>query len=861
MPVRIKFDSKESKTASGDGSQQKGLGLTWRQYTGIALAAIVLSTLGVVLFLYSKYARLADEKLAHGPFPKSSMLYGAPEVIGVGDTGNPQQMASRLRESGYAEDSRANAIGWYHLRPDAIEIFPGPQAYTSGEPGVLHFQQGKISSIIDLSDHSERTEWTLEPQLLSSLYDKNREKRRLVRYEDLPPVLVQAIISAEDHRFFQHSGFDPIRIVKAAFVDIKDRRRAEGASTLTQQLSWMLYLDHRKTFGRKFAELLISIHLEHKLTKQKILEYYANEVDLGRRGSFDIRGFGEAAQAYFGKSVRQLTLPEAATLAGLIQEPSYRNPVRWPERARLRRNVVLKMMLDNGYISQSQYESAAATPMITAKQGSNSADAPYFIDLVNNELTDNFEDKDFQDSGSRIYTTLDPDLQRDAMEAVSVGMESVDGILAKRRKKGVQVPEPQVALICIDPHTGEVKALVGGRNYAASQLNHAVAKRPSGSIFKAFVYAAALNTGLTNQSSAFTVSTLLDDSPKTFYAGGKAYSPVDFHKGDWKGQVTAREAIAESLNVPAVETAELAGYENVADLAHKAGLEDIRATPAMALGAYDVTPLAITGAYTIFANKGVLVKPRMVSKIADGTGHEIWSSEPETAKVLDPRISFLMTTLLQGVLRNGTGAGVWSYGFNLPAAGKTGTSHDAWFAGYTSNLLTIVWVGLDDYEDLKVEGAHAALPVWAEFMKRAHKHRAYRDVTDFTIPEGIVSAQVDPESGLLATSACPKASTDYYLVGTQPTAFCPLHQGGVTELAGWDAPSVSVTSPNGPVVGTSGSVPPPFRDASSNSSRNRSLPQPVSPAQPASTEQQEAQQQGESRQKHGFFDRLKGIFK
>ncbi len=631
-------------------------------------------------------------------------------------------------------------------------------------------------------------------------------------------------------------------------MDIKDRRRAEGASTLTQQLAWMLYLNHEKTFARKVAELMISIHLEHKLSKDKIFEYYANEVPLGHRGSFEIRGFGEAAQAYFGKSVRQLSLPEAATLAGLIQEPSYRNPVRWPDRARDRRNVVLKMMLDNGYITRSQFEEAAAAPMVIAKQGAESADAPYFVDLVNEQLTDDFEDQNFQDSGSRIYTTLDPQLQHDAVEAIASGMHEVDGILARRRKKNPNIPQPQVALVCIDPHTGEIKALVGGRNYGVSQLDHVTAERPSGSIFKAFVYAAALNSGLAGQPNPITASTLVEDEPKTFENG---YAPTDFHKGQWKGDITVREALAESLNVPAVEVAQAVGYGTVADLAHKVGLEKVEATPAMALGSYDVTPLQMAQAYTVFANNGVMVKPRFISRITESTGRELWKSELESEKILDPRIAFLMTNLMEGVLRYGTGAGVHAYGFNLPAAGKTGTSHDAWFAGYTTQLLCIVWVGQDNYDDLKVEGAHAALPVWAEFMKLAHQHRAYRDVSEFTIPEGVVSAQVDPESGQLATSACPKAITDYYLVGTQPAQFCALHQGGSTEIAGWDAPTVPAGSPSGSVIGAQqgGAIPPPFRDPNNPGKQNP-------PVAAAPNQNQNPQQTP----KHGFFDRLKSIF-
>jgi penicillin-binding protein 1B len=832
LPVRIKLPGRPRSAGTSHHN-------VLTKFLLIGAVAVFAVACVVVWFYYAKYARLTDEKLTQGPFPNSSLLYAAPQVIGVGDPGTPLRLAARLRESGYQEDARTNPMGWFHLRADAIEIFPGSSSYagSNSEPGVLRFADGKISSIISLSDNTARTEYTLEPELLSSMYDKNREKRRLVRYEDIPPVLVQALISAEDKRFFQHSGLDPLRIIKAVMVDVRERRQAEGASTLTQQLARMLWLDSRKTWTRKFDEALITIHLERKLSKQKILEYYANQVDLGRRGSFAIRGFGEASQAYFGKSIRGLTLPEAATLAGLIQEPSFRNPVRWPERARARRNVVLKMMLDNGYITGRQYEEAAASPMVTARQGIESADAPYFVDLVNERLAEDFHDRDFQETGSRIYTTLDPDLQRDAAESIAIGMKEVDAILAKRRKPGVAEEDAQVALICLDPHTGEIKALIGGKNYGVSQLNHVVAKRPSGSVFKAFVYAAALNTGLSDHPNPLlTASTIFDDSPQTFVFGGQNYEPVDYHHGDWEGDVTMRTAFAKSLNVPAVEVAQAAGYDNVAELAHKAGMPDIRATPAMALGAYDVTPLEIARAYTLFANKGVMVEPRFISRIEEKSGQATWESEPETKRVLDPRINFLMINLMQEVLRSGTGAGVRARGFTLPAAGKTGTSHDAWFAGFTTKLLCVVWVGLDDYQDLHLDGAKAALPIWTEFMKRAHKHRAYRDVTWFDVPEGVVSAQVDPESGALATSACPKTVTEYYLLGTQPAQFCPLHQGGATEIAGWDEapqpvnPSTVLAQSSAPGTGTDNPL-------------VQNLPNPPKPPK-----------------KPGLFDKIKSIF-
>ncbi len=837
MPLRIKFPKSSSRGRSSPGLDAARIS-RFVFYGALSVIAIVV---GFVCYSYVKYSDLADAKLEKGPFPNSSVLFAAPRTVGVGDEATKAEIANKLNESGYREDDKTNPYGWYHSRPDGIEIFPGKQSETESEPAVLRIQNGKILSIIALSDNSSRPEYSLEPAVLSAMFDANRAKRRLVKFEDIPPVLVDAVVSIEDKRFFQHSGFDPLRITKAVFVDLRHGRAVYGASTLTQQLAKMVWLDPRKTLGRKFEELLITVHLERKLTKEKIFEYYANQVPLGRRGSFGISGFGEAAQAFFGKDMKQLTLPEAATLAGLIQQPSALNPFRWPDRAKARRNVVLKLMLDNGKISESQYTAASESPMTVTKLGIESTDAPYFVDHVNEQLADQFSERDFQESGSRIYTTLDLDLQRDAVAAVADGTKQIDEILTKRYK-GQPFEAPQVALICLDPHTGEVKALIGGRNYGMSQLDHTNAKRPSGSIFKPFVYATALNTGLGTGPDIMTNSSIVDDDPKTFMWNGEEYNPHDMHK-NWAGPVTLRTAFAHSLNVPAIEVAEQAGYRNVSDLAHKAGLENVRATPSMALGTYNVTPMDMAGAYTIFANDGVMISPRLISHIVDKTGKDIWSSEAEAKRVLDPRVNYLVVSLMQEVLRSGTGAGAGRYGFNLPAAAKTGTSQDAWFAGFTSKLLCIVWVGLDDYKDIKMQGADAAMPIWAEFMRRAHQHRAYRNVTQFNMPTGIVSAEIDNASGQLATGGCPPTAirTEYYLEGTAPTQFCPLHAGGGTEVTGWQD-----SLPNVPASGL-----PPTAQA---------VPPTTAVESPDTTQADASSQKDKPTEKKGLFDKLKKIF-
>jgi len=811
--------------------------------------ALVLVVGFMAFFTWSwvKYSKLVTAKLGAGPFATTSMLFASPSMLTVGDEASPEQIAADLRRSGYTE-SRRNAMGYFTLAPNEIDVYPGPDSMFDPEGGVIRFAGGRITQIISLRDNTQRTQYELEPELISNLFDKNREKRRLVRFQEIPPVLVHAVVSAEDKRFFQHSGFDPFRIIKAAFVDLRSMRHKEGASTLSQQLARGFWLNREKTWSRKLAEMIITMQLEQRLTKQQIFEYYANQVDLGRRGSFGIRGFGEASQAYFGKDISRLTIPEAATLAGLIQRPSYTNPYRWPDRARQRRNIVLMLMRENNYITNEQYDDAASSPLVLAKPDMESTEAPYFVDAVNDELLDQFQDRDFQSTAYRVYTTLDLDLQRDAAEAVRTGMEEVDKIIALRRKKDPNYPDAQCTLIAIDPHTGEIKAFIGGRSYGQSQLDRLMSKRQPGSVFKPFVYAAALNTALSGGANVITPVSTLNDEPTTFWFDGKAYEPADFEK-NYRGTVSLRTALAHSLNVPAVELAQQVGYGNVVDLARNAGMNlDIRPTPAVALGAYDVTPIEVAGGYTIYANHGVFEKPYFLTSIRDDRGAEIFHEKPEARQVLDPRVAFLMDSLMEEVLRSGTGAGVRARGFTLPAAGKTGTSRDGWFAGFTSKLLCVVWVGFDDHRELNLEGAKSALPVWTAFMKRAHQHRAYRNVTAFAPPAGIVSVEIDPESGQLATSGCPNPRPEYFIDGTQPVEVCHLHGGGTMRIAGWETPATQTPGVTAPAAGA---VPVQRAVASPDHSASVVIPTPPAPS-PAPAD---------DRKKKSFFGRLKDIFK
>ena len=801
MPVSTKTPARGVKI-----SRQARLARFFTSRAGMVLlgtlAVFAVVSITVFTMLWVHYAKVVDTRLRGGPFSTTAKIYAAPEVIGVGDGITSSEIVADLRRSGYSE-SRSNPAGWFDVKADSLEIFPGPESRDT-ESGVIRFANNKVAQIVSLRDNTQRTQYQLEPQLITNLYDRNREKRRLVKYSEIPPVLVHAVISIEDKRFFQHVGFDPIGIFRTMVVDLKDKH-TYGASTLSQQLAKGMFLTPDKTIKRKAEELMITLVLEQKLSKDEIFEFYCNQIVLGQRGSFTIRGFGEASEAYFSKSIRNLTMAEAATLAGMIQRPSYFNPYRHPDRVKERRNVVLALMRQNGYATDREYAVALESPLRVVNGASESSDAPYFVDLLNDELQNKFKDYDFQSQAYRIYTSLDMQLQHAANEAVRIGMQHVDEQLRKQKRfKGIQFPDAQVALVALDPHTGEIKALVGGRNYGTSQLDHALAKRQPGSIFKPWVYAAAMNTAITGGSRTITPATTVVDEPTTFMYDGKPYEPNNFEH-TFYGTVTLRRALAKSMNIATIKVAEMVGYDAVVRLAHKAGINsDVHATPAVALGAYEATPLEMAGSYTVFANRGIYVKPTFMSEIREADGKPIFQNKAETKTVLDQRVNYLMVNLLEEVMRSGTAAGARGLGFVVPAAGKTGTSHDGWFAGFTSELLCVVWVGFDDNRTIDLEGAHSALPIWTEFMKRALLLREYRSAKPFPMPEGVVSLDIDPESGMRATPYCPNPRPEVFVAGTEPVGSCPLHPGNglgdTTHVSGWDTPgnTQSPTDPNNP---------------------------------------------------------------
>jgi penicillin-binding protein 1B len=534
--------------------------------------------------------------------------------------------------------------------------------------------------------------------------------------------------------------------------------------------------------------MLIAEELEQKFSKQQIFEFYANWVDLGQRGSFAISGFAEASKAYFNKDLKDITLPEAALLAGLIQRPSYLSPYRHPERAMDRRNLVLEAMVDTHAITREQADKAKAAPLKLAPPNVEASDAPYFVDMVRDFLIGKFSENELNDSSYRISTTLDPDLQKAAAQSVESGIKMVDEQVKKMRTKKVKVgkkyetkvlpgPQAQVAMVVLDPHTGAVLALVGGRDYGWSQLNHAVSKRPTGSIFKPFVYAAAVNTALDGSQAVLTPASTVTDEPSSFAYGDQIYEPRNYRE-EYKGDVTLRYALAMSLNNATVKVAEEVGYDKVADLARAAGITSVKPTPAMALGSYDASPLDMAGAYTVFANNGVRLSPILLRSVRNGKGDVIANYNTDQKQVMDPRVSYVMTNMMEAVINSGLGfSAVRGRGFQAPAAGKTGSSHDGWFAGYTTNLLCIVWVGYDDYSDLRLTGAQTAGPIWTEFMKKAAALPQYANMKEFSQPSGVVDVQLDKMTNRLATPSCTDDYVSAFVAGTEPSDTCEAEAG------------------------------------------------------------------------------------
>jgi penicillin-binding protein 1B len=706
-------------------------------------------------------------------------LYTAPFQLKTGLSLKTARLPERLQRLGYrpVSDTVASA-GDYHLTSEALTIFlhAQPEAFVKANVVTLDLQEGLVTQVLSEPDRTPIFPVFLEPELISGLRGASRQVREWIPLAQMPERLVEAILAVEDRRFYSHVGIDPVAVGRAVWRNLTKGGVVQGGSTITQQLAKNLFYSPARTFVRKVKEALAAIVLESKYRKREILESYLNEIYLGQAGFVSIYGVGEAAHRYFGKSLDELTTGEIAMIAGLIKGPNTFAPTKHRELAQQRRDVVLRLLRDQGKVTEEEWKSAVNEPVRVVPPDDALAEAPYFVDTVLRQVEEAVGTP--LPEGLRIDSTLDSLLQQSAAEGLEQGLARLER--AYPALKGSEQPL-QGAVVVLDPSTGAIVALVGGRDYRVSQFNRAVqAHRQAGSLFKPFVYLAAFEASRTGMPPYMTPASLLADEPVTFESENGRWSPQNYDK-QFRGNVTLRNALEQSLNVPAVRVAKAVGTQPILDVIRQLGVTTVMTNDlSLALGSPAVSLLDMVTAYGTMANGGIFVRPTSLRAASDREGMTLWTATPERRQAVSPQAAYLVTSLLEGVVRRGTAAKAKVLGLTGAIAGKTGTTdgyRDAWFVGYTSDLVIGVWVGFDDERAIRLTGSQAALPIWMDIARRMLPEQA----VPFSPPAGVVARAIDPKTGQLATSQCPERVDEVFIEGTEPTVYCEVHGGGLWE--------------------------------------------------------------------------------
>jgi penicillin-binding protein 1B len=744
--------------------------LGWRRSL---VGILILSAFGIGFYLAQVYVDIS-ELIEERHAALTSAIYSAPLEVTPGDELGPLHLIDRLDHLSYSRVANVAHPGEYSMQPGSMTLFVREFAVGShGFPATmvrLAFDGKRVSTIAD-SFGAPRDRIAIEPEVIGRLLPDAPAERAEVTLDDVQPFVVKGLLATEDRYFYYHFGFDPIRIIEAAIVDLHSHRLRQGASTLTQQLARTFIERHTRSFHRKIRELSIALVLEMRLTKKEILERYINDVPMGEYEGSPIYGLPLAARYFFNKDLRAVSPSEAAILIGMIQAPTLDDPRRHPEASRARRDTVLTLMRRAGAITDAQYAEAVAQPVIAIKS-MGLRRARYFTDYVIAQVkktpgaSGNLQ-------GLKVFTTLDPELEELGRQSIVDNVVRLEKSHSRLRRRDT-ADKLESSLVSIDPRTGGIVAMVGGRDYGSSQYNRAVdAERQPGSAFKPIVYLTALDPELNPLNEPVTLASLLPDRPMTF----NGWTPVNYER-TYQGQVTIAEALAESLNVPTAYLGSLVGPARIIRTARSLGIHSpLPDYLPITIGAGEVTLLELTGAYQVFASGGVARPPYAIEAIV-GPGNHLICEHPETSQRLMSRaVAYLITGALQGVFQYGTAASAGRLGLGFQAAGKTGTTddyRDAYFMGYTRRLVTGVWVGFDEPETIGLTGAAAALPAWIHYMNNAVRQP---DLGVGPPPPGITMLSVDPASGGLATPGCPRVQMLPFLEGTEPTRLCPLHSG------------------------------------------------------------------------------------
>lgn len=733
---------------------------------------------GIVLLVGSLFMRKAViKRLTTRALASSGLVMSRPVPISIGDDFESLRLNSRLKRLGYFKtngalkrpgefiDLRKQGLFKIYLR----EFRLGEKYLQNQAPYEIEIDSGgQILSIRDTKFDQDRKNLWLEPEMLAVLGNSDSRATTPKRLEQYPKHLKQAVLAIEDERFRSHFGVDPISIARAMVVNLKAGRVVQGGSTLTQQLAKNLFFTSKRTIVRKITEALSAILIETAFTKEQILEFYLNEIFLGQEGRIAIHGFGEASKAFFNRDVSQLSLAEAATLAGIIKGPSAYSPRRHPKRARTRRDLVLKKMKELKFISSAELSAALKKPIQVTQSSRSRRKAPYFVDYVRRTLPEIVDPELFATANVRVFTGLDLEYQQCAEQAVAKGIKDLESTYKNRMGK----EKIQAAIVAVSPSNGSTLAWVGGRSFAGSQFDRvSLAKRQPGSAFKPFVYLTALDKNLNSYRVARTTSVLLDEPITLQQRGAEDWSPQNYDR-KYRGEVTVRQALSKSLNVPTVNLAMKVGINKIARTASYFGFgDDLPRVPSLALGAGEVSPLELAKAYNALANGGRLAELRPILAVGlDGDKKNIYEAPLREQSLVSEPAVFVLTNILRSVVEEGTARVVRRLGFTAPAAGKTGTSNDgrdSWFAGYTPHLLAVVWVGYDSAKAVRLTGSQAAAPIWTHFMKCTAD---MEPVLEFIPPPGVVYRDIDSRNGLLDNGYCPTRFVvqEVYVEGTEP---------------------------------------------------------------------------------------------
>jgi len=705
-------------------------------------------------------------------------LYTAPFQLKSGLSVKVARLPDRLQRLGYRPvGGPVGSPGDYQLAPQSLTIYlhAQPENFVKASVVTLELEEGLVTQVVSEPDRSPIFPVFLEPELISGLRGASRQVREWIPLPQMPPRLVETVLAVEDRRFYSHVGIDPVAIGRAVWRNLTKGGVVQGGSTITQQLAKNLFYSPQRTFVRKVKEALAAVVLETKYRKQEILESYLNEIYLGQAGFVSIYGVAEAAHRYFGKSLSELTTGEIAMIVGLIKGPNTYAPTKHPALAQQRRDVVLRLLRERGRLSEEEWTTAVNQPVRVAPPDDVLADAPYFVDTVLRQVEEAIGTP--LPEGLRIDSTLDPLVQQVAAEGLENGLTKLER--AYPALKGSE--QLQGAVVVLEPSSGAILALVGGRDYRTSQFNRAVqAHRQAGSLFKPFVYLAAFEASRAGKQPYLTPASLLADEPVTFESEGGTWAPQNYDR-QFRGNVTLRSALEQSLNVPAVRVAKAVGTQPILEVIRQLGVTTALTDDlSVALGSPTVSLLDIVTAYGTVANGGVRIRPTSLRAASDRDGTALWNAVPDRRQAVSPQAAYLVTSLLVGVVQRGTAAKAKMLGLTGAIAGKTGTTdgyRDAWFVGYTSDLVIGVWVGFDDERAVRLTGAQAALPIWMDIAKRILPEQA----PPFSQPSGVVVRAIDPKTGQLATSQCPEQVDEVFIEGTEPSVYCEVHGGGIWE--------------------------------------------------------------------------------